>query len=307
VSYGLGPATLEARILNEVTTAEAVRAEQASLLDLVNGLDNPHHHPGFEVLRTLSRSGELPLDDLRFMAAVLLVSSRLDIFDWKEIGAYFLRSGARHPSKQFDSRKDRYLQLLRQHLAGGSLNQIGLDTLPEMPVVFFSGDLAICWPDLPTRVFAHTPWAEAVAGDGVGHAVAIKHSATTVVAVENRAVLRRLARHYASPNRTDLIFVAYEGQVRTHHLRFLELLAVGGARRLIMWGDCDVYALSMLDKLRQLPYAVHEVIVPPGVRLPFMEGRQQLARATETASLYEQERDIGHRSLWERLLGGLTG
>lgn len=232
---------------------------------------------------------------LDFLLAVAGLAEVGEPFDWKEIGARY------HPcigaSKQFDRQGDRLAALL-EAVTGDTAETLGMVSSGRLANLFGAGRLVFEIDfDRQTKPAA-LPWS--ISSDEV-EAAALIEVPHLIIAVENRAILTKMAQQWW-PKRTDTLILVTDGQRRLALERFLQK----AKRPLLGWVDWDDAGLSIATHVAAcMPQSWW--VLPPDGEAPLRvaewpQWQEAMAAFLADDERVEQEAYLGGQAVWDGLL-----
>lgn len=179
---------------------------------------------------------------LNFVLAFISISSRKEVFDWKEIGAQYY--GDIGGSKAFDSYKDEFISVLEEK-SGQSAAMLGLISPGKITPLYFAGHVSGKWSSYqPGPVHALTDLS--IAQDQY------KTNANTLWLVENRGILTRLSAERGFLEKTGSLIACVDGHLRSSHKMFIrQLLQTSQIRQAIFWSDYDESGLLIAGEIAE--------------------------------------------------------
>lgn len=232
------------------------------------------------------------INGLNFLLAFLIISSKKEIFDWKEIGAqYYPGIGG---SKAFDAYKIEYLNMLEK-ISGQSVEALGMISSGQITSIYFAGDLQGTWSN-----FSAGP-VHALTNISVFHDH-YSTKATTLWLVENRAILTRMSAEPHFLQDTNSLIIGVDGHLRSAHKHFIrQLLENSGINQAIFWSDYDEAGLQIAREMFQSTtgYVVrHKWICPDHSVITNWEEYQQSMESLLLNMKSEQEFVLGEAADW---------
>lgn len=234
------------------------------------------------------------IQGLTFLLAFIMLSSRQEVFDWKEIGAHYY--GEIGGSKAFDDYKEEFIRLLEKW-SGQSSESLGMISLGKITPLFFAGNLKGQWSCYQAGP-VHALTDLSIAQDQYST------NATTLWLVENRGILTRLSAERSFLQETSSLVICIDGHLRSSHQRFIyQLLQNSHIHQVILWSDYDqdglLIAGEMYDVVSTYPIMVKWICHDHQVMKNWSEYKLYMEALLQEARL-EQEQVLGRAEDWIR-------
>ncbi|WP_433945536.1 DUF2399 domain-containing protein [Paenibacillus sp. SN-8-1] len=300
--------------LDQISQLKNYQLTAGNALEDVRGLEDQgraaylsliRHHISTSILWTIEELGELELfpkpwsmskriNYLHFLLAFFLISSRKEVFDWKEIGAqYYQNIGG---SKAFDANKDDFITLL-EVWSGQSVEFLGMISSGAITPLYFAGHLSGQWSHYEAGP-VHALTDLSIAQDQY------TTDATTLWLVENRGVLTRLSAERGFLRETGSLVVCVDGHLRSSHRAFIhQLLSNTQIQQAILWSDYDkdglLIAGEMLNSVAAYPLRLKWICHNHKV-VDSWEAYQEYMKELLTVTKLEQEQILGGAQDWRQ-------
>ncbi|MCZ8519847.1 MULTISPECIES: toprim domain-containing protein [Paenibacillus] len=235
---------------------------------------------------------------LDFVLAYLRISSRQEVFDWKEIGAQYY--GGIGGSKAFDAGRDEFIGVL-EAWSGQSAAVCGLISPGKITPLFFAGHLDGQWSGYRAGP-VHALTDLSIAQDQY------RTEAATLWLVENRGILTRLSAERDFLRDTGSLVVCVDGHLRSSHRRFIrQLIASSTIRQVMLWTDYDEDGRLIAGELAEA--AAVDAAHPPKLKWighdhrvigSETEYQQYMLALLQEGTRLEQEQAAGEAEDWRQ-------
>lgn len=221
---------------------------------------------------------------LEFCLAFYTLSTKKDLFDYKEIGAIWLDEIG--GSKYFDVERKDYVEFLEKSNIDPAY--YGLVSIGKITPIFFTGKIDSEYAQYKIGV-VHATTDNAVLNS------TYKTENTTLWLVENRAILTRMAIEKEFLEQTNSCVICLDGQIRSAHKRLIEQLQHSELKQTIIWTDTDAAGKSISKNAAALIKGPIKII---GRHFEVFHSVAQY-EASEVAA-HEQEQQLGGVEQWSQ-------